>query len=104
MRALQTPFLIAAVFDVCVCYKFLIYSPFLGHSHVKFLGTIADVLTEGGHNVYLILLKEHLTGKLKRSLLTQLGIHRQEDHGGNDLDIKCTVFLSESENGVVKDS
>ncbi|KIH64398.1 hypothetical protein ANCDUO_05296 [Ancylostoma duodenale] len=26
-------------------------NPFLGHSHVSFMGNIADVLTEGGHDV-----------------------------------------------------
>ncbi|KIH68469.1 hypothetical protein ANCDUO_01193 [Ancylostoma duodenale] len=47
-------------------YKFLVYSPFLGHSHVKFLGQIADVLTSGGHEVTL-LMPEIDEGELTRT-------------------------------------
>ncbi|VDM73572.1 unnamed protein product [Strongylus vulgaris] len=36
-------------------YKYLVYSPFLGHSHVNFLGSLADVLTEGGHDVTVLM-------------------------------------------------
>ncbi|RCN38659.1 hypothetical protein ANCCAN_15416 [Ancylostoma caninum] len=36
-------------------YKFLIYNPFLGHSHVSFMGNIADVLSEGGHDVTVVM-------------------------------------------------
>lgn len=32
-------------------YKILIYNPQLGHSHVNFMGTIADILVEAGHDV-----------------------------------------------------
>ncbi|RCN27383.1 hypothetical protein ANCCAN_26882, partial [Ancylostoma caninum] len=47
-------------------YKFLVYSPFLGHSHVKFLGQIADVLTSGGHEV-TVLMPEIDEGELART-------------------------------------
>ncbi|KAK6729965.1 hypothetical protein RB195_006796 [Necator americanus] len=53
-------------FQVCVGYKFLIYSPFLGHSHVTFLGRIADVLTNGGHDVTVVM-PEIDTGELERT-------------------------------------
>ncbi|PIO69890.1 hypothetical protein TELCIR_08272, partial [Teladorsagia circumcincta] len=32
-------------------YKFLVYSPLFGYSHTHFMGTIADILTEAGHDV-----------------------------------------------------
>ncbi|CAG9530659.1 unnamed protein product [Cercopithifilaria johnstoni] len=32
-------------------YKILIFSPRLGHSHVNFMGRIADILVEAGHDV-----------------------------------------------------
>ena len=34
-----------------VGYKFLLYSPKFGGSHVTFMGKIADVLAQGGHDV-----------------------------------------------------
>uniref|UniRef100_A0A914WLI8 UDP-glucuronosyltransferase n=1 Tax=Plectus sambesii TaxID=2011161 RepID=A0A914WLI8_9BILA len=44
------------VFAVFFCghtesYKILIYSPTLGHSHVNFMGKIADTLLDAGHEV-----------------------------------------------------
>lgn len=41
--SLRTPFTSAS--------NILIWSPTFGHSHVAFLGNIADVLTADGHNV-----------------------------------------------------
>ena len=32
-------------------YKILVYSPLIGHSHVKFMGSIADTLAEAGNDV-----------------------------------------------------
>lgn len=32
-------------------YKILVYSPQFASSHVNFMGTIADVLVQGGHDV-----------------------------------------------------
>ncbi|KAK6019619.1 glycosyltransferase family 28 protein [Ostertagia ostertagi] len=32
-------------------YKFLVYSPLFGYSHTNFMGAIADILTEAGHDV-----------------------------------------------------
>jgi hypothetical protein len=34
-------------------YKILIYSPQLGHSHVTFMGSIADTLVSAGHDVVI---------------------------------------------------
>ncbi|GMT15782.1 hypothetical protein PFISCL1PPCAC_7079, partial [Pristionchus fissidentatus] len=36
-------------------YKILVYSPKFGHSHVNFLGNIADILVDAGHNVTALL-------------------------------------------------
>ncbi|CAJ0604369.1 unnamed protein product, partial [Cylicocyclus nassatus] len=56
-------------------YKFFVYSPFLGHSHTKFLGAIADTLTEAGHNVTMLMPvmdteEEHRTGvKITKNII-----------------------------------
>ncbi|CAJ0594202.1 unnamed protein product [Cylicocyclus nassatus] len=44
-----------AVIPLSSSYKFLIYSPFLGHSHIKFFGSMADVLKEAGHDVTVLM-------------------------------------------------
>ncbi|VDK28792.1 unnamed protein product [Gongylonema pulchrum] len=36
-------------------YKILIFSPRFGRSHVKFMGAVADILAEAGHNVTVFL-------------------------------------------------
>uniref|UniRef100_A0A0N4ZZG8 glucuronosyltransferase n=1 Tax=Parastrongyloides trichosuri TaxID=131310 RepID=A0A0N4ZZG8_PARTI len=36
------------------CYKILIYNPRRAHSHVQYVGLIADVLQEAGHNVTVL--------------------------------------------------
>ncbi|KHJ80101.1 UDP-glucoronosyl and UDP-glucosyl transferase [Oesophagostomum dentatum] len=39
----------------CYGYKFLVYSPIFGYSHTKFMGAIADTLTEAGHDVTVLM-------------------------------------------------
>ncbi|KAK0426609.1 hypothetical protein QR680_009803 [Steinernema hermaphroditum] len=46
-----------ATLSVCASFKVLVYSPRLGRSHVNFLGKIADVLVEEGHDVTVVLPK-----------------------------------------------
>ncbi|WKY07858.1 hypothetical protein Q1695_007387 [Nippostrongylus brasiliensis] len=36
-------------------YKFLVYAPVFGYSHSVFMGTIADILTEAGHDVTILM-------------------------------------------------
>ncbi|VDL76115.1 unnamed protein product [Nippostrongylus brasiliensis] len=36
-------------------YKFLVYSPIFGYSHMNFMGAIADTLTEAGHDVTVLM-------------------------------------------------
>ncbi|KAF8361400.1 hypothetical protein PRIPAC_88323, partial [Pristionchus pacificus] len=38
-------------FIVADSYKILVYSPTFGHSHSNYMGRIADILAEAGHNV-----------------------------------------------------
>ncbi|CEF64931.1 UDP-glucuronosyl/UDP-glucosyltransferase family-containing protein [Strongyloides ratti] len=42
------------LFNSCNAYKILIFNPKYGHSHVNFVGQIADTLVEAGHNVTVI--------------------------------------------------
>ena len=35
----------------CECYKIFIYNPIFGHSHMKFMGKVAESLAEAGHDV-----------------------------------------------------
>uniref|UniRef100_A0A1I7Y3K0 UDP-glucuronosyltransferase n=1 Tax=Steinernema glaseri TaxID=37863 RepID=A0A1I7Y3K0_9BILA len=44
---------------LCSGYKVLVYAPRLGHSHVSFLGTLADVLVESGLDVTVLLADLH---------------------------------------------
>lgn len=44
-------FYFASIFISLNAYKILIFNPRLSKSHVQFLGTIADLLVEAGHNV-----------------------------------------------------
>ena len=44
-------FLSFGLFSITNGYNFLVYCPLFGHSHSKFFGTIADALTDAGHNV-----------------------------------------------------
>lgn len=34
-----------------VAFKILVYSPAFGYSHMKFVGTVADILVDAGHQV-----------------------------------------------------
>ncbi|CAJ0589634.1 unnamed protein product [Cylicocyclus nassatus] len=43
------------IISLSTSYKYLVYSPFLGYSHVNLLGNLADVLTEGGHDVTVLM-------------------------------------------------
>ncbi|EGT39470.1 hypothetical protein CAEBREN_32140 [Caenorhabditis brenneri] len=48
MRSLLVLFFL---FSATNCYNFLVFCPLFGHSHTKFFATIADSLTDAGHNV-----------------------------------------------------
>ena len=41
--------------------------------------------------------KEHLASKRRRSLISALGRHRHEAHGGDDFDVKCTILTYEKD-------
>ncbi|TMS37612.1 hypothetical protein L596_004508 [Steinernema carpocapsae] len=49
----------ALLVSACDAYKILVYSPKIGHSHVKFLGFIADTLVEAGNDVTVLLPEVH---------------------------------------------
>ncbi|KAL6737703.1 hypothetical protein Aduo_011324 [Ancylostoma duodenale] len=39
----------------CNGYKFRVYSPIFGYSHLNFMEAIADTLTEAGHDVTVLM-------------------------------------------------
>ncbi|PIO72237.1 UDP-glucoronosyl and UDP-glucosyl transferase [Teladorsagia circumcincta] len=41
--------------NTVLAYNYLFVSPLFGHSHSHFMGTIADVLTDAGHNVTVLM-------------------------------------------------
>lgn len=43
--------LLLAFFPVAFGFNYLIISPVFGYSHMKFMGRIADILADAGHNV-----------------------------------------------------
>ena len=42
-------------------------------------------------------IKEHLASNRRKSLISALGRHRNEAHGGNDFDVRCTILTYENE-------
>ncbi|VDL74473.1 unnamed protein product [Nippostrongylus brasiliensis] len=50
-------------------YKILIYSAPLGYSHTTFMGRIADILQDAGHDVMLFALPEKLREELQPGML-----------------------------------
>uniref|UniRef100_A0A0K0EB17 glucuronosyltransferase n=1 Tax=Strongyloides stercoralis TaxID=6248 RepID=A0A0K0EB17_STRER len=48
-------FILFNIFSLSLCYNILVFCPKSSHSHVNFLGSIADILVKGGHNVTYLL-------------------------------------------------
>ncbi|MCP9261542.1 UDP-glucuronosyltransferase [Dirofilaria immitis] len=46
--------LLSMLLESIFSYKILIFSPRLAHSHINFMGILADVLVEAGHDIYII--------------------------------------------------
>ncbi|CAJ0594198.1 unnamed protein product [Cylicocyclus nassatus] len=44
-----------AIISFSTSYKYLVYNPFFGYSHLNLLGSLSDVLTEGGHEVTILM-------------------------------------------------
>ncbi|CAB3406842.1 unnamed protein product [Caenorhabditis bovis] len=47
--------LLFSIFLNLDAYKILVYTSLFGHSHVKMLGSVADILTDAGHNVTVLM-------------------------------------------------
>ncbi|EYC03675.1 hypothetical protein Y032_0092g2556 [Ancylostoma ceylanicum] len=47
-------------------------------------------------------MNEHMASKKRESLITPLGKHRKEDHGGIDFDVKCTILAYEERSSARK--
>ncbi|CAJ0601910.1 unnamed protein product [Cylicocyclus nassatus] len=52
---MNTVVLILCLYHCVFGYNYLVYSPLFGHSHAHFMGTIADTLTDAGHNVTVLM-------------------------------------------------
>uniref|UniRef100_A0A1I7YBH4 UDP-glucuronosyltransferase n=1 Tax=Steinernema glaseri TaxID=37863 RepID=A0A1I7YBH4_9BILA len=55
MRPFSTLVLLFCLVSLCSSYKYFIYTPTLGHSHVNFMGKIADLLVDAGHYVVVLI-------------------------------------------------
>ncbi|KAK6031711.1 hypothetical protein OSTOST_02120, partial [Ostertagia ostertagi] len=63
MRALL---ILNALFTTVLTLKILVYSAPLGYSHMQFMGAIADILHEAGHDVLLFDLPESIRRQFDR--------------------------------------
>ncbi|CAD6190718.1 unnamed protein product [Caenorhabditis auriculariae] len=86
--------LIAVVIYQVDCYKILVYSNLFGHSHVKFMGTLADLLTDAGHDVTVLMPMMDMTEKSRTGLKTTKKIIyvETEDRLKNLMKDKSTKF------------
>ncbi|EYC44537.1 hypothetical protein Y032_0458g1830 [Ancylostoma ceylanicum] len=57
--------------------------------HARYIG-------ETGRPLY-VRINEHLASKKRESLVTPLGKHRREDHGGNDFGVRCRILACEQQ-------
>lgn len=60
-------FLLALLVNGLNSYKVLVYSPLLWHSHVKFMGSVADTLAEAGFDVVCEILIEIFVLKVSKT-------------------------------------
>uniref|UniRef100_A0A1I7XJN1 Glucuronosyltransferase n=1 Tax=Heterorhabditis bacteriophora TaxID=37862 RepID=A0A1I7XJN1_HETBA len=49
--------LLSSLISRAVTLNILVWSTTIGHSHVKFMGHIADTLREDGHNITLLMIR-----------------------------------------------
>ncbi|CAA92791.2 UDP-glucuronosyltransferase [Caenorhabditis elegans] len=55
MRKLLNIFILTSIISCVSSYKILLYSNLFGHSHVKVLAAAADILTDAGNNVTVLM-------------------------------------------------
>ncbi|EYC33036.1 hypothetical protein Y032_0002g571 [Ancylostoma ceylanicum] len=68
---------------------------------IECLACHAQYIGETGRPLY-VRVNEHLASKKRESLITPLGKHRKEDHGGADFNIKCTILALEAQTSARK--
>ncbi|ULT94623.1 hypothetical protein L3Y34_003819 [Caenorhabditis briggsae] len=66
-------------FKYVTSYKILVYSNLYGHSHIKVLNSVADLLTDAGHDVTLFRPIIESTQLNKSSVKTKKVIYIQPD-------------------------
>ncbi|KAK5978486.1 UDP-glucoronosyl and UDP-glucosyl transferase [Trichostrongylus colubriformis] len=86
------------------CANVLIWNPTIGHSHVRFLGTIADILFEDGHNVTIVspIMDPHVNMVGHTSTIRQipyLSKYMENDDSLAEMDIKRSSFWDEPAQG-----
>lgn len=65
------------LFPATLASNFLVISPVLGYSHMKFMNKVADTLANGGHNVVRAEAEKRLNGHFQ----TILQIYNYEHFG-----------------------
>ena len=68
-------------------------------------GTVYQIECLECHALYIgetgrplsVRINEHMASKRRKSLISPLGKHRNEDHNGNDFDVKCRILAFESD-------
>ncbi|EYC04549.1 hypothetical protein Y032_0087g2074 [Ancylostoma ceylanicum] len=68
---------------------------------IECLACHAQYIGETGRPLY-VRVNEHLASKKRESLITPLGKHRKEDHGGADFNVKCTILALEAQTSARK--
>ncbi|EYC04086.1 hypothetical protein Y032_0090g2409 [Ancylostoma ceylanicum] len=62
--------------------------------HAQYIGETGRPLS--------VRVNEHIASKKRESLITPLGKHRKEDHGGFDFKVKCTILAYETQTSARK--
>ncbi|CAJ0608633.1 unnamed protein product [Cylicocyclus nassatus] len=80
-----TSLLICAILEASIALNVLVWNPAIAHSHIRFMGNIADILVDDGHNVTIVspIMDPHVNMVGHRSPAEQI-THRSKYYDPND--------------------